>query len=56
MQNCIRSIYVKDQNKQKVQEREKRKTIGNTQISTLLLCFLYLSVELMITMNEQSFV
>ena len=26
--------------------------IGNTQISILLLCFLYLFVELMITMNE----
>ena len=26
--------------------------IGNTQINTLLLCFLYLFVELMITMNE----
>ena len=30
--------------------------IGNTQISTLLLCVLYLSVELMITMNEYNFV
>ena len=27
-------------------------SIGNIQISTLLLCFLYLFVELMITMNE----
>ena len=27
-------------------------SIGNTQISILLLCFLYLFVELMITMNE----
>ena len=27
-------------------------SIGNTQISTLLLCFLYLFVELMIIMNE----
>jgi len=27
-------------------------SIGNTQISILLLCFLYFSVELMITMNE----
>ena len=27
-------------------------SIGNTQISVLLLCFLYLFVELMITMNE----
>ena len=26
--------------------------IGNTQISILLLCFLYLFVELVITMNE----
>ena len=26
-------------------------SIGNTQISILLLCFLYLFVELMITMN-----
>ena len=26
--------------------------LGNTQISILLLCFLYLFVELMITMNE----
>ena len=43
-------------NKKYKREKEKRKTIGNTQISTLLLCFLYLSVELMITMNEQSFV
>ena len=39
-----------------IREREKRKTIGNTQISILLLCFLYLSVELMIAMNEQNFV
>ena len=30
-------------------------SIGNTQISTLLLCFLYLFVELMITMNEYNF-
>ena len=30
--------------------------IGNTQISILLLCFLYLFVELMITMNEYNFV
>ena len=30
--------------------------IGNTQISILLLCFLYLSVELMITVNESNFV
>ena len=27
-------------------------SIGNTQISILLLCFLYLFVEFMITMNE----
>ena len=27
-------------------------SIGNTQISILLLCFLYLFVELMIKMNE----
>ena len=27
-------------------------SIGNTQISKLLLCFLYLFVEFMITMNE----
>ena len=27
-------------------------SIGNTQISILLLCFLYLLVELMITINE----
>ena len=27
-------------------------SIGNTQISTLLLCFLYLFAEPMITMNE----
>ena len=27
-------------------------SIGNTQISILLLCFLYLFVELLITMNE----
>ena len=27
-------------------------SIGNTQISILLLCFVYLFVELMITMNE----
>ena len=27
-------------------------SIGNTQISMLILCFLYLFVELMITMNE----
>ena len=27
-------------------------SISNTQISILLLCFLYLFVELMITMNE----
>ena len=27
-------------------------SIGNTQVSILLLCFLYLFVELMITMNE----
>ena len=27
-------------------------SIGNTQISILLLCFLYLLFELMITMNE----
>ena len=27
-------------------------SIGNTEISILLLCFLYLFVELMITMNE----
>ena len=27
-------------------------SVGNTQISILLLCFLYLLVELMITMNE----
>ena len=31
-------------------------SIGNTQISVLLLCFLYLFVELMITMNEYNFV
>ena len=31
-------------------------SIGNTQISTLFLCFLYLFVELMITMNEYNFV
>ena len=31
-------------------------SIGNTQISILLLCFLYLFVELMITMNEYNFV
>ena len=30
-------------------------SIGNTQISIVLLCFLYLFVELMITMNEYSF-
>ena len=30
--------------------------IGNTQINILLLCFLYLFVELMITMNEYNFV
>ena len=30
----------------------KRLSIGNTQISTLFLCFLYLFVELMITMCE----
>ena len=30
--------------------------IGNTQISTLLLCFPYLFVELMIRMNEYNFV
>ena len=29
---------------------------GNTQISILLLCFLYLFVELMITMKEYNFV
>ncbi len=29
-------------------------SIGNIQISTLLLCFLYLFVELMITMNESN--
>ena len=29
--------------------------IGNTQISILLLCFLNLFVELMITMNEYNF-
>ena len=28
-------------------------TIGNTQISILLLCFLYLFVERKITMNEK---
>ena len=27
-------------------------SIGNTQVSILLLCFLYLFVKLMITMNE----
>ena len=27
-------------------------SIGNTQISILLLCFLYVFVELMITLNE----
>ena len=31
-------------------------SIGNTQVSILLLCFLYLFVELMITMNEYNFV
>ena len=31
-------------------------SIGNTQISILLLCFLYLFVELMITVNEYNFV
>ena len=31
-------------------------SIGNTQISILLLCLLYLFVELMITMNEYNFV
>ena len=31
-------------------------SIGNTQISILLLSFLYLFVELMITMNEYNFV
>ena len=31
-------------------------SIGNTQISILLLCFLCLFVELMITMNESNFV
>ena len=31
-----------------------KKHMGNTQISTLLLCFLYLFVELVITMNEES--
>ena len=31
-------------------------SIGNTQISVLLLCFLYLFVELMIAMNEYNFV
>ena len=31
-------------------------SIGNTQISILLLCFLYLFVEHMITMNEYNFV
>ena len=30
-------------------------SIGNTQISMLLLCLLYLFVELMITMNESNF-
>ena len=30
-------------------------SIGNTQISILLLCFLFLFVELMITMNEEVF-
>ena len=29
-----------------------RPRTGNTQISMLLLCFLYLVVELMITVNE----
>ena len=32
------------------------RNVGNTQISILLLCFLYLFVELMITMNEYNFV
>ena len=31
-------------------------SIGNTQISILLLCFLYLFVEFIITMNEYIFV
>ena len=31
-------------------------SIGNTQMSILLLCFLYLFVELMITVNEYNFV
>ena len=31
-------------------------SIGNTQISMLLLCLLYLFAELMITMNESNFV
>ena len=31
-------------------------SIGNTQISILLLCFLYLFVELMITMNDLVFI
>ena len=29
--------------------------IGNTQISILLLCFLYLFVELVITMSKKNF-
>ena len=32
------------------------RNVGNTQISILLLGFLYLFVELMITMNEYNFV
>ena len=30
--------------------------VGNTQISILLLCFLYLFVEFVITMSEYNFV
>ena len=33
-----------------------RTKMGNTQISILLLCFVYLFVELMITMNEYNIV
>ena len=39
-----------------LKENNNNKTIGNTQINILLLCFLYLFVELMITINEYNFV
>ena len=41
-----------EKKKKKKKKEEEEVSIGNTQISILLLCFLYLLVELMITMNE----